>query len=64
MVHYVKAFSSIIFVKKIVFHPTMGYMPTVRTMYTRVYLSFIYPSLGGFREILPEMMIFPEGMLY
>ena len=25
------------------------------------YLSFIYPERGGFSEILPEMMIFPEG---
>ena len=26
-----------------------------------VYLSFIYPERGGFSEIFPEVMIFPEG---
>ena len=26
-----------------------------------VLLSFIYPERGGFSEILPEVMIFPEG---
>ena len=25
------------------------------------YLSFIYPERGGFSEIFPEVMIFPEG---
>ena len=24
-------------------------------------LSFIYPERGGFSEIFPEVMIFPEG---
>jgi hypothetical protein len=27
-----------------------------------VLLSFIDPPLGGFAEILPEVMIFPEGL--
>ena len=26
-----------------------------------VYLSFIVPEQGGFGEIFPEVMIFPEG---
>ena len=26
-----------------------------------IYLSFIYPERGGFSEIFPEVMIFPEG---
>ena len=25
------------------------------------YLSFIYPERGGFSEIFPEVMVFPEG---
>ena len=26
-------------------------------------LSFIYPERGGFGEIFPEVMIFPEGFI-
>ena len=26
-----------------------------------LHLSFIYPERGGFGEIFPEVMIFPEG---
>ena len=31
------------------------------TVWSMKYLSFIYPERGGFGEIFPEVMIFPEG---
>ena len=29
--------------------------------YIILYLSFVYPPLGGYGGILPEVVIFPEG---
>ena len=37
------------------------YIPTEANWVTVGFLSFIYLERGGFSEIFPEVMIFPEG---